>query len=144
MPYAQGEEDIGKSTYLPTLVVVYAGQCLILQHSACFCRTVLHDSAPSREFRHSKVNSESNIYYSSDVQRFLLTMSTPRTMPNHQKEIIGHSRSWDTNHALLFAWHTGVFFPFSCHSIDLHERQRRRGLSLIHKLHGCVWGYMQA
>ena len=28
---------------------------------ACFCRTILHDSAPMGEFRHSEVCSESNI-----------------------------------------------------------------------------------
>ena len=36
---------------------------LILQDFACFCRTILHGSAPRREFRHPEVNSESNIYH---------------------------------------------------------------------------------
>jgi len=35
----------------------------ILQDFTSICRTILHDSAPSREFRHSEVNSKSNIYY---------------------------------------------------------------------------------
>jgi len=32
-------------------------------HFAGSCRTILYDNAPSGEFRHSEVNSESNIYY---------------------------------------------------------------------------------
>jgi len=34
-----------------------------LQDFAHYCRTILHNSAPSGEFRHSEVNSQSNIHY---------------------------------------------------------------------------------
>jgi len=44
---------------LPTLVFVYATH---FAEFCLFCRTILHDSVPSGEFRHSEVNSESNIY----------------------------------------------------------------------------------
>ena len=56
-------------SFTPYAIPANPGICICrtislnLQDFACFCRTILHGSAPRRGFRHPEVNSESNIYH---------------------------------------------------------------------------------